>query len=113
MTVRPRSAEELAHVIDQAFHYRGDVTLHLASGEQVQGYVCNREPEAPCPLLHVFVKGENNPRRIFYRDIVTISFTGEDTAIGKDWEAWRDKKDSERHSEAARSEAAARARGHL
>jgi hypothetical protein len=113
ITVRPRDAAALTQAIDQAFHYRGDVTVGLASGEHVQGYVCNREAETTCPLLQLFVAGEKDLRRIFYRDIVTISFTGEDTASGKDWEAWREKKDSERQSEAASIEAAARARGHL
>jgi hypothetical protein len=113
MTVRPRSAEELARVIDQAFHFRGDVTLHLGSGERFQGYVFNRDADATAAVLDCFVQGEKDPRRIPYRDVDAISFSGEDTASGKDYEAWREKKECERHAEAARIEAAARARGHL
>ena len=113
LTFRPRSAAELAQVIDEAFHYRGDVTLHLASGERLEGYLFNRNCVVTPPFLQLFIRATEAPRRIPYSEIVAVSFTGEDTATGKDWEAWSQKKESERQAEAAQIEAAARARGHL
>ena len=50
---------------------------------------------------------------VSYEEIVAISFTGEDTASGKSWEAWVAKKESQRKAEAEQVAHAARARGHL
>jgi hypothetical protein len=61
----------------------------------------------------MYITGLSVPRPILYSDVVAVQFSGEDTASGKDWEAWAKKKESERQSEALRIEAAARARGHL
>jgi hypothetical protein len=61
----------------------------------------------------MFVEGLNAPRQIPCSEIVAISFSGEDTASGNDWEAWARKKETDRHAESARLKAAARARGHL
>ncbi|HKY73421.1 MAG TPA: hypothetical protein VJL88_15985 [Nitrospira sp.] len=109
---RPASRAELAEAVELAFDYRGDVTLEL-SGETVVGYLFNRDAGDPHPWIEVFPAGDPAPRRIAYQDILSIAFTGEDTANGKSWEAWVSKKESERRMEAARVEADARTRGHL
>ncbi len=87
--------------------------LELTSGEQLTGYLFNREAGGPDPVIEVFPQDSPAPRRIRYRDLAAIAFTGEDTASGKSWEAWVSKKDSQRKAEADRVEAEARARGHL
>ena len=110
---RPDSPDELRRILEEAFHYRGDVTLHLQSGARVQGYLFNRDFGGEVPYAQMFVEGLNGPRQIPCSEIVAISFTGEDTASGKDWEAWTRKKESDRQAESARVETAARARGHL
>ena len=112
-TFRPTSLDELRGILEEAFHYRGDVTLHLRSGARVQGYLFNRDFGGDVPHAQMFVEGMNAPREIPCSEIVAISFSGEDTASGNDWEAWARKKESERQAEAARLEAAARTRGHL
>ena len=109
---RPASRAELAEAVELAFDYRGDVTLEL-SGETVVGYLFNRDAADPHPWIEVFPADNSTPRRIAYQDILSIAFTGEDTANGKSWEAWVSKKESERRMEAARVEADARTRGHL
>lgn len=111
-SVRPASPSELAEAIDSAFDYRGDVTLTLASGETLVGYLFNREAAGPRPVLHLF-PASGGSRTILYSDVAAIAFTGEDTASGKSWEAWATKKESERRTESERVEAEARARGHL
>ena len=113
LTFRPRSQAELSQVIDEAFHYRGDVTLHLNSGERVDGYLSNRNSDVTPPYVMIMLQGQSVPRNIQYAEIHAVSFTGEDTASGKDWEDWAKKKKSERQAEAASIEVAARARGHL
>jgi len=98
--------------IDKAFDYRGDVTLTLRN-EQVEGYIFNREPKAIPPRIEVFIKGSDQPRLIPYADITAIAFSGKDTANGKSWDAWVNKKEHERQAEADRIKAEAEAQGHL
>jgi len=107
-----QSDKERFDAIDKAFDYRGDVTLTVL-GEQIDGYIFNRDPKAAPPRIEVFVKGSEDPKIIPYADISAISFTGKDTADGKSWEAWVSKKESERKAEADRVRAEAEAQGHL
>jgi hypothetical protein len=110
---RPASHRELAEAVELAFDYRGDVTLELQTGEIVFGYLFNRDGMDPDSWIEVFPANNPAPRRIAYRDIATIAFTGEDTANGKSWETWISKKESERRDDADRVEADARTRGYL
>jgi hypothetical protein len=103
----------LAEAVEQAFDYRGDVTLELTAGGLVEGFVFNRQPAGPRPYLQVFPAREGGPREIPYSEIAAVAFTGRDTASGKSWEAWVAKKESQRRAEAEQEETAARARGHL
>lgn len=110
---KPSSEAERAEAIEMAFDYRGDVTLQLVSGESVVGYLFNRHPAAAIPAIEIFPEDHPAPRTIPYAAIASIAFTGEDTANGKSWEAWVNKKESERRADAERVEADARARGLL
>lgn len=110
---RPATLAELAEAVEQAFDYRGDVTLELTSGVTIEGYVFNQFPSGPRPFLQLFPKQESGTIEIPYADITAIAFTGKDTASGKSWEAWVTKKESQRRTEADQAEAAAKARGHL
>lgn len=103
---------ERVEAIDQAFDYRGDVTIGLVNG-QIEGYIFNRDASAVPARIELFVKGSNEPQVIPYADITAISFSGKDTANGKSWEAWVNKKEDERKAEAARVEAEHKAQGHL
>src|SRR5512135_2801687 len=110
---QPASPAELAEAIELAFDYRGDVTIGLRTGESVMGYLFNRQAAGSDPYIEVFPADNPTPRRIAYAVILSIAFTGEDTANGKSWEAWVSKKESERRTEAARVELDARTRGYL
>ncbi|MBI3356509.1 MAG: hypothetical protein HY038_07040 [Nitrospirae bacterium] len=110
---RPACSAETAEAVELAFDYRGDVTLELKSGESIVGYLFNRQATGAEPSIEVFPADNPAPRRIPYHMIVTIAFTGEDTANGKSWEAWLSKKESDRRAEAEQIEAAARTRGYL
>lgn len=110
---KPSNPKELAEAIEQAFDYRGDVTLQLVSGLKVEGYLFNRNPTGSRPFLQLFLKGQAGEQIVEYGDIVSISFSGKDTASGKSWESWVAKKESQRREEAERAAEEARARGHL
>jgi len=99
--------------IDKAFDYRGDVTLTLTNGQQLEGFMSNREAKATPPRVQFFIKGEEKPHVIPYSDITAIAFTGKDPADGKSWDAWVSKKEHERKAEADRIKAETEAQGHL
>ncbi|MBX7158334.1 MAG: hypothetical protein K1X66_08120 [Verrucomicrobiae bacterium] len=108
---QPASPQETAEAIDQAFDYRGDVTLTLKDNQVIEGYLFNRD--ANQQQVEIFVKGNASPLVLNYFQIAGIAFTGEDTANGKSWEAWMAKKASERTTEAEQARQAAIARGEL
>ena len=110
---RPSNARDLAEAIEQAFDYRGDVTLQLVSGEKIEGYIFNRTTTGSRPSLQLFPKDQAGERTVQYADIASIAFTGKDTASGKSWESWVAKKESQRLAEIEQAAAEARARGHL
>ncbi|MCE0483722.1 MAG: hypothetical protein LV479_05735 [Methylacidiphilales bacterium] len=107
-----QSDSDRVEAIDKAFDYRGDVTLTVR-GEQLEGYIFNRDPRANPPRVEVFLKGSDEAKTIPYADITAIAFTGKDTADGKSWLAWVSKKESERKAEAERIKAEVEAQGHL
>ena len=110
---RPATPAELAHAVELAFDYRGDVTLELSSGEQFTGYLFNRSAAGDGAAVELLLAGGGAPRVVSYEQIRSIIFSGKDTADGKSWETWVAKKESERRAESDRVEADAKARGHL
>jgi hypothetical protein len=77
----------LDEVVDLAFDYRGDVTVSLADGRQLTGYVYNRDRDVADPYLMMVDPGGAS-HTLRYAEIDTIAFTGKDTAAGKSYEAW-------------------------
>jgi len=71
----------------------------LKSGESVVGYVFGRCSDDTDPFVELFLDGTPEPCVVRYRDIEAIHFSGEDTAIGKSWEAWIKKKQTEANSQ--------------
>ena len=84
------SEEDLRSGLEQAFDYRGDVTITRRDGTNIEGYVFDRK--AGKTLADSFVrlipKDEARKLAIPYSDIAGLAFTGRDTAAGKSWEAW-------------------------
>jgi hypothetical protein len=107
-----QSEADRIEAIDKAFDYRGDVTLTVG-GEPIEGFIFNRNAKATPPRLEMFIKGSDAPKIIPYAEVSAIAFTGKDTADGKSWEAWVNKKEHERQAEADRIKAEAEAQGHL
>jgi len=94
--VYPCSQEELLRVIGWAFDYRGDVTLELASGESVCGYLFNRVADGGGGgCVEIFQPDNPTSRKVSICDIRGLHFTGPDTASGQSWEAWVQKKQRE------------------
>ena len=84
----PLEGSDPTEVIEHAFDYRGDVTVVRRDGQEVAGYVFNRNREVPDPFIEMFPAGQDGAITIAYTDIRTIRFTGRDTAAGNSYAAW-------------------------
>ncbi len=82
---------DLKEALNRACDYRGDVTLHLKTGEQVVGYVFDRQEGIPDPYVKLFPPNQAEPMTVKYQDIAEVEFSGEDTAFGRSWEDWTQK----------------------
>lgn len=82
--------KSLSCAIDEAFDYRGDVTITLSSGQIVEGYIFDKK-EGPTPgesSIRILPKNGGERVTIFYNDINILKFTGRDTAAGKSFDTW-------------------------
>lgn len=75
---------------DEAFDYRGDVTLTLADGSVVECYIFDRRAGATMQdsVVRVMLVGGGEKQTIPYDRITRLAFSGKDTAAGKSWENW-------------------------
>ena len=82
--------EELRTGLEKAFDYRGDVTITLKDGSQIEGYIFDRQPAATLAdsRVRLYPKDRDQKVSISYADIAGLAFSGRDTAAGKSWEAW-------------------------
>jgi hypothetical protein len=84
------SEQELREALEKAFDYRGDVTVTLKDGTEVEGYIFDRVAgtSLATSFARILPKDSNRRVKITYSDIAALAFTGRDTAAGKSWEAW-------------------------
>jgi hypothetical protein len=86
----PRTALK---AMEQAFDYRGDVTLTLRDGSSVSGYIFDRRTADRLEDSHVrLLPTDSDERRtVSYAEIARIEFSGKDAAHGKSFERWLQK----------------------
>ncbi|MBA3913113.1 MAG: hypothetical protein H0X25_04490 [Acidobacteriales bacterium] len=84
------SDEELRAALEQAFDYRGDVTITRKDGSRLEGYLFDRRTGSTlgASVIRILPKDSSQKISIPYSDIAALAFTGRDTAAGKSWEAW-------------------------
>jgi hypothetical protein len=82
--------QEIREALEQAFDYRGDVTIGRKDGTKVEGYVYDRrQGDTLAASMVRILPADGSPRQsIPFSEIATLSFSGRDTAAGKSWEAW-------------------------
>jgi hypothetical protein len=82
--------EEVRDALEQAFDYRGDVTITLKSGERFEAYIFNRQGGATLAesWVQYFTPGAPEKRKVSYAEIARLEFSGKDRAAGKRWEDW-------------------------
>ncbi|HWB53712.1 MAG TPA: hypothetical protein VG722_05945 [Tepidisphaeraceae bacterium] len=85
------SDDEIRHALEEAFSYRGDVTLTLKDQTKIEGYIFDRRSEgktlADC-RVRLLPKDGASPINVNYSNIAAIEFTGRDPATGKSFETW-------------------------
>jgi hypothetical protein len=89
--VQPSNEKELNDAIGRACDYRGDVTIHLKTGEKVIGYVFDRQKTSLHRSIKIFLENQIEPCIIKCQDIAVVEFSGEDTAFGRSWDDWAKK----------------------
>jgi hopanoid biosynthesis associated radical SAM protein HpnH len=79
--------------MEDAFDYRGDVTIRLRTGDRLEGYVFDRQgsPESGTARLRVILKSDGNRVTVEQSEIEELQFTGRDMADGRSFEAWMKK----------------------
>jgi hypothetical protein len=77
--------EQLAAGLEQAFDYRGDVSITLDTGVCIEGYIFDRD--AARSAMRILTK-TGDKTTVKYADVVRLSFTGRDMADGRSWEVW-------------------------
>jgi hopanoid biosynthesis associated radical SAM protein HpnH len=84
------AGEQLAEGIEEAFDYRGDVTVTLHSGEGLEGYIFDRQKQADAAAstMRILTKPAGARITVKYSEVARVSFTGRDMADGRSWEAW-------------------------
>src|SRR5664279_2793533 len=82
--------DDLLHALEEAFDYRGDVTITRKDGTRVEGYIFDRRQGSTLADSVVRLIPQNSPQKVSipYSEITAVAFTGRDTAAGKSWEAW-------------------------
>lgn len=81
------TAEERHASIEQAFDYRGDVTLTTRDDRTLEGYLFDRRDKAG--VAHVRMMLPDGSRHDVAEDqIVRMVMSDRDPAAGKSWETW-------------------------
>jgi hypothetical protein len=84
------SEDEIRVAVENAFGYRGDVTVALKNGQSLVGYIFDRHAVvqfADC-TFRLIPSDSNQKTTIAYADLAGLAFTGRDTAAGKSFETW-------------------------
>lgn len=72
----------VAKQIDEAFDYRGHVTVTLKDGKVIEGYVYHRNLDARFgePCLEMFPKDKDERLVIAAQSVASVALTGKDFA---------------------------------
>lgn len=81
---RQADADRIAELVERAFHYRGDVTVHTDSGAATTGYLFNRNARAAEPFVQLIETQTGCELSLPYRNITGVLFTGRDAATAAD-----------------------------
>ena len=90
-SIPPLATEaDIRQALENAFDYRGDVTISRKDGTAINGYVYDRKQGGTLQASLVRILPADGTARVSvpYSEIERLVFSGRDTAAGKSWEAW-------------------------
>jgi hypothetical protein len=81
---------DIRSALEEAFEYRGDVTITRKDGAKIEGYIFDRSTgdSLATSFVRVLPKDSTARQKISYAEIAALAFTGRDAAAGKSYEAW-------------------------
>jgi hypothetical protein len=82
--------EEILAALEQAFDYRGDVSITRKDGSKIEGYIFDRRQGKSLAdsFARILPKTGGGKVAVSYADVAALEFTGRDMAAGKGWENW-------------------------
>lgn len=82
--------DEIRAALENAFDYRGDVTITTKPGQKIEAYIFNRRTGATLAdsWVEYFAPNVAAKQRMGYAEIDRLEFSGKDRAAGKHWEDW-------------------------
>lgn len=91
-----RPSDSLKKQIDEAFDFRGHVTVRLKGGEVLEGYLFNRQYANPKlkedNFIEMMLKSDGSNVRRPMSSIESVELTGEDCAAGNSYQDYLKKK---------------------
>jgi hypothetical protein len=87
--------EDVAAAIDEAFRYRGDVSVETTDGRVLEGFLYNRDarPRHGSPYLELLVRADGSEVRVPYAQVAAVHLSGKDMADGRIYAAWKRNRD--------------------
>jgi hypothetical protein len=82
--------DDLRKALEEAFDYRGNVTITRKDGTVLEGYIFDRRTGSTLAksAVRLIPKESTQKMVIPYADIAALAFTGRDMAAGRQWENW-------------------------
>ena len=82
--------QEILAALEQAFDYRGDVSITRKDGSKIEGYIFDRRQGKSLAdsFARILPKDGGGRVAVSYADIAALAFSGRDMAAGKGWENW-------------------------
>ncbi len=82
--------QNIAAGLEQAFDYRGDVTIQLKDGARLEGYIFDRVNGNTLEesKLRIMLASGQRKVTVGYSEIEELVFSGRDWADGRSWRAW-------------------------
>ena len=82
--------DDLRHALEQAFDYRGDVSITKKDGTKIEGYIFDRSTGTTLAnsFVRILPKNGSPKLKVSYVEIGALAFSGRDMAAGKSWENW-------------------------
>ena len=80
----------LTAALDEAFSYRGDVTILRKDGSKIEGYIFDLRQGSGLSDSSIRLLTATSDEKIVvrYEEIASLEFSGRDTAAGKSWDTW-------------------------